>query len=178
MSKTKRVATIFITVFIIAITAIFFAINSIIENNKILYVEEAEKYSERYGVDVYVTLAVMHTESKFDERAVSSAGAVGLMQLMPATAEWIARKLHMEYSYEKLFDAEYNIELGAYYLSYLLKSFEYEYALAAYNAGEGKVREWLSDGVKTDDIPYKETRDYVKRVIKKVYEIKESYYLY
>lgn len=178
MPKVKRVAAILITIFLIGLISIIFIINSTINNNKILYIEEAERCSERYGVDVYVTLAVISAESKFDARAVSSAGAVGLMQLMPATAEWIADKLNIEYGYEKLFDVEYNIRLGTYYLSYLLKSFEYEYALAAYNAGEGVVREWIEKGINVEDIPYPETRDYVKRVKDKVKSIKNSYYLY
>ena len=178
MSKIKRFTKVIIVIVLIAISAITFIINSININNRISYIEEAEYYSNRYGIDVYVTLAVIGTESGFNPRAVSYKGAVGLMQLMPSTAEWVSEKLNVEYNYDALLDAEYNIMLGTYYLSYLLKSFDYEYAIAAYNAGEGKVREWQSMGIEVEDIPYKETKEYVKRVKQNVNSIKNSYYLY
>lgn len=178
MSKVKRFTKVNIVIVLIAISAITFIVNSIIASNRISFIEEAEYYSNRYGVDVYVTLAVIATESGFNPRAVSYKGAVGLMQLMPSTAEWVSEKLNVEYNYDALFDAEYNIMLGTYYLSYLLKSFDYEYAIAAYNAGEGNVREWQEMGIEVEDIPYKETREYVGKVNESIGRIKNSYYLY
>lgn len=130
-----------------------------------------KKYCQQYGVKKSTALAVIWTESKFDVDAVSSAGACGLMQIMPSTAEWLCGELNIEYDRARLFDAEYNISLGVYYLSYLQKSFSGDYAIAAYNAGEGNVRLWLVSG---GDIRFAETRDYVKRVklISRLYELR------
>lgn len=124
--------------------------------------------------------AVIRAESGFREDAKSRAGAVGLMQLKPATAEFICEKEGIDFFSDKLSSAEYNIRLGCGYLRYLFGKFKDERtALAAYNAGEGTVREWLTreefsrDGVTLDVIPYEETRVYVKKVEKnkKIYEI-------
>ncbi len=128
---------------------------------------------EKSGLSPSLVFAVMKAESGFEEEAKSSAGAVGLMQLLPATAEFICRENGLEFSPEKLFEGEYNVKLGCLYLKYLLERFpEEKTALAAYNAGEGKVRGWLkdarysSDGASLDDIPYPETAGYVKKVMK------------
>jgi len=113
---------------------------------------------------------VIWTESKFDERAVSQKGAMGLMQIMPATGEWLAGKIGEDFNEERLFCPEFNIRLGVFYLRYLLDKFECEErALAAYNAGEGNVRKW-EDG----EIRFRETRDFVRRVriSRKIYSIR------
>jgi soluble lytic murein transglycosylase len=126
-----------------------------------------------------LTLAVIRQESAFATQAVSTAGASGLMQLMPATAKETARSLGMSYSKHKLTgDHEYNIRLGRGYLSSMIDKFSGSYvlALASYNAGPGAVQRWIRDngnprqqGVDPVDwiemIPYRETRDYVQRVM-------------
>ncbi|MBQ7224844.1 MAG: lytic transglycosylase domain-containing protein [Clostridia bacterium] len=134
------------------------------------YGQEVQKYANEYSVDTALLCAVINCESSFDARAVSKKGAVGLMQIMPSTAKWCAQKLGIEYSENDLFDPEYNIKIGAYYLSYLLQKFGSEkLALCAYNAGEGNVIKWLNENRK--DIPFSETRGYVPRVLfnKRVY---------
>ena len=84
------------------------------------------------------------------------------MQLMPSTAEWIANKNGIAYSEELLVNAEYNLELGCAYLSYLSSRFDGKRNIAAaYNAGEGNVRKWLNDG---GSIEFPETAAYVKKV--------------
>ena len=122
-----------------------------------------------FGVDEALVFAVIRAESGFREDAVSSAGAVGLMQLMPSTAAFAAASLGVE-AYD-LLDAADNIRLGAWYLGYLCGRFgRIDEALAAYNAGEGTVRRWLRDPSVADEkgrlahIPYAETRRYVARV--------------
>lgn len=130
---------------------------------------EYESVVEQYAdeEDYELTLAVMRAESGFDEQAVSNAGAVGLMQLMPSTAEWLWERggYGAELSAEELFNPEINVLLGADYLEYLTDKFELPFALAAYNAGEGVVSDWKKQGVKcVRDIPYPETRRYVRRV--------------
>lgn len=124
----------------------------------IRYRDSVTKYSQKFGVERSVVYAVIHTESKFDSQAVSKSGAIGLMQLMPSTARWLAEQLNVNYADDLLFDSDYNIMLGVYYLRYLRQNFCGDDVYAAYNAGEGKVREW--QGV----VRYKETKDYIDRV--------------
>lgn len=124
----------------------------------IRYSDSVTKYGKMFDVERSVIFAVIHTESKFDADAKSSAGALGLMQIMPATAAWLAQELNVEYNESMLVCPDYNIMLGVYYISYLSKSFGGDKVFAAYNAGEGKIREW------GNRIAYKETRDYIKRI--------------
>jgi soluble lytic murein transglycosylase len=114
--------------------------------------------------------AVMLTESKFDETAVSHVGAVGMMQLMPETAHWIAEESGLPA--DQLDKPEQNIPLGAWYLEYLLKKYNNNevLALAAYNAGRGNVDQWMKEKKWGKDfhdisqIPFPETREFVKTV--------------
>src|SRR6266446_286462 len=124
-------------------------------------------------------LAITRQESAFDRDAVSRAGARGLMQLMPATAKYIADKMRLPFSAERLTaDGAYNVLLGRAYLETLIDDFggSYPLAIAAYNAGPGRVRQWLRDygdprggGIDMVDwienIPIGETRNYVQRVL-------------
>lgn len=126
-----------------------------------------------------LVLAMTRQESAFDRDAVSSAGARGMMQLMPATASHIAKALHMPFSENRLLtDAHYNIIIGRHYLDGLLGDFSGSYvlAIAAYNAGPSRVRQWIRDygdprAKNTDvvdwieSIPLGETRNYVQRVL-------------
>lgn len=137
------------------------------------YEEQVKKYAAEYGLDDMLIYSIIRCESSFDPEARSRAGACGLMQLMPATAQWFAEnKVKIEYSQELLLDPEYNIRLGCAYLSYLEDRFNGNLGniLAAYNAGEGRVRQWLSspiysqDGQNLSAIPYPETENYVERV--------------
>lgn len=132
------------------------------------------------GVDPALLYAIMRTESGYREDAVSGAGAVGLMQLKPSTAEFICKKEGILFQEERLKEGAYNIALAAMYLRYLFSRFaDADAALAAYNAGEGTVRSWLSDSRYSSDgksltkIPFPETDGYVKKIRKfrKIYEI-------
>ena len=143
---------------IVVCSAAFFHLSFPVRYKKVV-VSECEKYGLN-PADIY---AIIWAESKFDERAISSVGACGLMQLMPETASWCALNLQEKYAYDLLFDAEYNIKLGVFYYGYLLKKFgEKEKALAAYNAGEGNVYDWMAE--KKYEIKFPETRRYVKIV--------------
>lgn len=124
-------------------------------------------------------LAMMRQESAFDTLAESSAGARGLMQLMPATAKQMAKTLGVNFSHKRLHsDPEYNVKLGAAYLADLLRRFDGSYllAVAAYNAGPARLHAWMKENgdprTKEVDaidwvemIPFTETRDYVQRVL-------------
>ena len=137
------------------------------------YRETVNAEAEAFGIPPSLVMAVIHTESDFQPEAQSSAGALGLMQFTEDTFNWAAKRLgeNGKYTFEDLKKPEISIHYGAYLLSYLLDRWEIpETALAAYNAGSGRVSSWLADsdisadGVHLDTIPYKETADYVKRV--------------
>ncbi|MBN1336184.1 MAG: transglycosylase SLT domain-containing protein [Deltaproteobacteria bacterium] len=125
-----------------------------------------------HGFDALLFHALVREESNFNERIVSHAGARGLSQLMPATAQSVARKMGTTVTRAQLFEPEKNLPIGAWYLDFLLDRFERDpfLALAGYNAGEGAVDRWLAErGNRPVDafveaIPYRETREYVKRV--------------
>jgi len=130
------------------------------------------------GPELPLVLAVSRQESEFNPGAISNAGARGLMQLMPSTAKMVAKAMHVAYRPERLTsDPGYSTMLGGRYLRTLLDDFggNYVLALAAYNAGDVRVREWMHDwgdprrpDVDVIDwielIPFAETRNYVERV--------------
>ena len=144
----------------------------------VAYQEEIRSAAATYGVDPYLLAAVARTESSFDAGATSSAGAVGLMQIMPATADWIVGQDDWKGAARPdLRQPADNAALGAYYLAFLLHKFEGNpaAALAAYNAGDTVVAGWVDQGraaagaeavLTVDDIPFPETRGFVQRVIK------------
>ena len=134
--------------------------------------------SSRFGIDPVDIWAIMRRESAFDEEAVSSAGAMGLMQLMPPTARENALMLgEKEGDY---FDPAKNILLGVHHFSRLMKMFDrIEFAVAAYNAGQGAVGRWLppkrSVEEWVEDIPYGETREFVRQVMANRYIYRITY---
>ena len=114
-------------------------------------------------------LSIIREESRFNTRAVSPVGALGLMQLMPDTANWLNKD---RISKEVIFDPVLNIKLGIFYLKFLDERFDFNAAvLSAYNGGPGNVKKWLSyrDGENiqqyVEEIPFDETRNYVKKVL-------------
>lgn len=136
------------------------------------YREAIARVAEKYDLDPYLVAAVVKTESSYDPQAVSSAGAVGLMQLMPETAQWVTGLDSWQgVSDPELTDPGDNLELGACYLHYLAETFGdgTRLALAAYNAGQGTVRGWIeaaggADSFDLTDIRFPETRTFVERV--------------
>lgn len=165
-----------------ALFAIYFFISLPVVQKKFLYPfpyrTTVENYSARWQVDKFLTIAVMKVESNFSEAAHSQSGAVGLMQIMPETAAWIAYQLEetpeeIACDIKNLREPETNIRYGTWYLAELEDEFNGNdvLALAAYNAGRGNVREWMTKNhwdenfSDVDKIPYAETRDYVKRVL-------------
>lgn len=138
------------------------------------YRETTEFYARAYHVDPFLLAAMMKTESNFDLRAVSGSGARGLMQIMPDTGHWIADQIgDHSYSSDRLFDPETSIKYGAWYVADLRKEFNGDAVLilAAYNGGRGNVKEWLNRRIITggentiEQIPFSETRYYVKKVL-------------
>ena len=146
----------------------------------IKYKEEVFSASERFGVDKSLIFATAQVESNFNKDAVSNKGAVGVMQIKPSTAEFIAQKLGVS-DYD-LFDAKTNIDFGSWYLSYLISRFKnVNTAVCAYNAGETKVRSWLNnqefslDKITLFKIPYPETSAYLKKIEKSSKKYRKLY---
>lgn len=135
------------------------------------------KFAKMYDVPQELVFSVIKAESNYNEKAVSSKGAVGLMQIMEPTGKWAAEKMGKEeFSKELLYDPVINIQIGCFYLSYLMDLYEgnLENALAAYNAGPTNVDKWLEDkaysknGKNLTHIPFSETKDYVKKVMRNI----------
>jgi soluble lytic murein transglycosylase len=134
---------------------------------------ELMRNAARAGVDPMLVAGLIRQESAFNPKAVSHAGADGLMQLLPKTARRMARQVHSGYSHSRLFDPDYNTRLGTTYLFSLEKSAGgVEAALAAYNAGEDRVALWQSGqnfqevAELVESIPFTETREYVQMVMR------------
>ena len=133
--------------------------------------------STEKGVPADLIAAVIYEESKFQDQT-SSAGARGLMQITPDTADTIENLSGGEtFVYEDLADPELNIRYGTFYLAYLLDKYDGDVvaALAAYNAGEGNADDWGGSGMKIDDIEFPETYDYVRDVLERRDEYREKY---
>lgn len=141
------------------------------------YENYVKKYSEEYGVEENVMFALIRSESFFDADVISSAGAVGLCQLMTFTADDVAKRLkRKEYN---LTDPETNIEFGAWYLGHLIGRLEGNYldAFYSYNAGITKVRKWkqssafgfglaiIPEDLFLETLPYAETREYGRKLV-------------
>lgn len=134
------------------------------------YAETVQGSAERHGVDPYLVCAVIECESGWDASAVSAAGAVGLMQVMPDTVTSLVDLGVVDgeaYDPSDLQNPEVNIEYGCAYLGYLQEHLSSEKeVIAAYNAGIGAVQGWLADGgTIPEGIEYAETRTYLERVL-------------
>lgn len=144
----------------------------------------AVKHKEPGGANPYLVNAVIRAESAFDTRAFSPAGAMGLMQLMPSTGRRLARKHKIRIkSVRDLFDPKINARLGARHLGALIREFDGALvpAIASYNAGRRPVKRWWEAGrnkpmeIFIEEIPYQETKNYVKRVLGYYHEYKRIY---
>jgi len=149
------------------------------------YSEFVEKYSAEYGVPDYIIYSVIKVESGYKSNAVSHAGAVGLMQIMPDTFDWVMMLRNEELSEGMLYDPETNIKYGTYLLSYLYTEFgNWNTVYAAYNAGMTRVRGWLENAQYSTDgkmlvlnkIPIDETRNYVPKINAAIEVYQRLYY--
>lgn len=137
------------------------------------YVDYINKYSREYDIDPLLVSAIINVESKYKKDAVSPKDARGLMQIGPTTGKWAGEELNIEnYNENMLFIPETNIRIGVWYLSKLKNQFgdNLDLILAAYNAGSGNVQKWRldslysKDGINLDNIPFKETAEYLVKV--------------
>lgn len=139
-----------------------------------------EANADRYSLSKELLQAVILTESKYNTHAVSSTGAVGVMQLMPDTAQWISEESGLPA--RDLRNPEENIPLGSWYLEFLIHKYDGNLvlALAAYNAGRGNVDDWMEtngwppDYADISGIPFPETREFVRSVIQSRDRLREQ----
>jgi soluble lytic murein transglycosylase len=141
------------------------------------FFSDVESASRNYNLDPLLILSIIREESRFDKEARSIAGALGLMQLMPQTAQRLQSILNRGIKTEQLYEPAVNITLGTYYFKKLIEMFNsIPIAIAAYNAGDEAVSNWLkSHKYKAvdefiEDIPYDETKNYVKNVLTTYFE--------
>lgn len=153
------------------------------ENSPIHYADLIAFYAEANELDPFLVAAVMRTESDYRPEVVSSAGAIGLMQILPDTGIWLGERIGVQVDPDDLTQPVLNIRLGTSFLRYLLNLFDGETAtaIAAYNAGQGNVGAWLEEDEYSDDgrtlkeIPFAETRNYVERVQVRTERYHEAY---
>lgn len=176
-----------IFIFIIATIVIFIGIKYFDLDNALMkkiypkaYSEYVVKYAKENNIDENLVYAIIKAESNFNKDAVSSSGAIGLMQLMNSTAKDVSVKLGID-NYD-LNNAEDNIKLGTKYFSILFEKYKNNaVALMAYNAGNGNVDKWIEsgiikeDGTDAENIPYKETNNYVRKILRDYKIYKELY---
>ncbi len=146
------------------------------------YQQDIITYSRKNNIDPFLIAAIIKNESNFNHRAVSKAGAVGLMQIMPETGAWIAAQMGLhDYKDSDLYLVKPNIRMGCWYVGELDHEFKHNLALilVAYNAGRGQTHSWMQQHGWTDEfndvqaIPYPDTREYVIKVL----QDRDRYYL-
>lgn len=149
---------------------------------KLEYTEYVKKYANEYNVDEYLIYAIIKAESNFEPNAESHRGAKGLMQLMYSTAEDISKRIGIELNEDNILEPDININLGTKYISMLIQKYNnINLALAAYNAGSGNVDGWIekgtlkSDGSDIENVPFTETNNYVRKILRD-YEIYKNIY--
>lgn len=148
------------------------------------YAPEIRAAAAEFSLDPAYVASVVLAESSFDAEAVSSAGAIGLMQIMPATGEWIAGKLEDEpFDVQRLYQPEVNLRYGCWYLRFLLDRYDGDMytASTAYHQGQGRVDQWLEDPQYSEDgrtltaISSAVTDTYVNRIMESYANYQELY---
>ncbi len=176
-SKHKRFGTLILVLMVIALFVQWGKVPVGIQAvelmlNPVIHKDVVDRHAKRFGEDPLFITAVMKVESNFIKSAKSPAGAIGLMQVMPGTAQEMAEELGLkDYTVAQLEAPDTNILVGTYYLSKLRKEYDSDsiLLLAAYNAGGKNVREWLKESkarsLEIKEIQFPETRKFVKDVL-------------
>jgi soluble lytic murein transglycosylase len=148
------------------------------------YWTDLRKYSALNGLDPYLVASLIRQESEFNALALSRANAVGLMQLLPKTGKTVAKQVKLKgYSAPQLYTPAVNLQLGTRYFRDMVDKYngQFEYALAAYNAGTDRVADWLGQGHYRDaqefveSIPFTETREYVQAILRNASVYRQLY---
>lgn len=182
LSKKRRKLLKKITIIIIIIVALILLLKIQIlpQIYPQKYSEYVDKYAEECDLDPLLIYSIIKTESNFKEEAKSNSNAIGLMQVMLSTAQEIGKELGLEeITEEELCKTEINIRIGTKYFKKLLEKYNnYNLAIIAYNAGMGNLDKWLEQGIideegeNIDNIPFPETKNYVKKILRnyKIYQ--------
>lgn len=177
MKVFKLCLFVFIAVFISVCFYMFFNVKKALK-----YYPLIENYSTRYNVDPFLIVSIIKVESNFNPNAKSKKGAIGLMQIMPSTAKEVS-EIYLNYGKfdeDKLYEPEFNIMVGVYYVKILSEMFDdnLNLVLASYNAGLGNVQKWHKENpiIEYDpqQMPFNETKNYVSK-IDKIYNIIKSF---
>ena len=147
------------------------------------YEAEIRQAAAEFSLDPAYVASVALAESSFDAEAVSSVGAIGLMQIMPSTGEWIAGKLDEAFDAQRLYEPSVNLRYGCWYLRFLLDRYDGDMRTAstAYHQGQGRVDEWLQDPEYSEDgktlsvISSSVTDTYVNRIMENYAHYQELY---
>lgn len=147
------------------------------------YEAEIRQAAAEFSLDPAYVASVALAESSFDAEAVSSVGAIGLMQIMPSTGEWIAGKLDEAFDAQRLYEPSVNLRYGCWYLRFLLDRYDGDMRTAstAYHQGQGRVDEWLQDPEYSEDgktlsvISSNVTDTYVNRIMENYAHYQELY---
>ena len=185
--RRRTLLTIFASALIVLIAlgawALFGRDRADLSRYPMTYAPEIRAAAEEFSLDPAYVASVVLAESSFDAEAVSSVGAIGLMQIMPATGEWIAGKLDDVFDVERLYEPSVNLRYGCWYLRFLLDRYDGDMRTAstAYHQGQGRVDDWLQDPQYSQDgrtltaISSAVTDTYVNRIMESYEHYKELY---
>ena len=186
--RRRTLLTIFASALIVLIAlgawALFGRDRADLSRYPMTYAPEIRAAAAEFSLDPAYVASVVLAESSFDAEAVSSAGAIGLMQIMPATGEWIAGKLEDEpFDVQRLYQPEVNLRYGCWYLRFLLDRYDGDMytASTAYHQGQGRVDQWLEDPQYSEDgrtltaISSAVTDTYVNRIMESYANYQELY---
>ena len=186
--RRRTLLTIFASALIVLIAlgawALFGRDRADLSRYPMTYAPEIRAAAAEFSLDPAYVASVVLAESSFDAEAVSSAGAIGLMQIMPATGEWIAGKLEDEpFDVQRLYQPEVNLRYGCWYLRFLLDRYDEDMytASTAYHQGQGRVDQWLEDPQYSQDgrtltaISSAVTDTYVNRIMESYANYQELY---
>lgn len=187
VGKFVKRLLVLLLVLLVAGTVLFAAFQDKIERWEypIEYSEYVTYYADKYDIDPLMLYAFIRTESNFNPKADSDAGARGLMQITEVTFDWIKTKIAPteDLTFEDLYDPETNIRFGSYFVSYCLLRYQDDLstAAAAYHSGWGTVdgllsqAEYSADGKTLDHYPYPQMRLYVKKITSSYQRYQEIY---
>jgi len=186
-----RIAVIVLAAALLVAVGIFYIVqyqrNLMYAQYPLSYKELIVRMAEEYDLDPWHIAAVIRCESSFNAGATSSAGARGLMQIMPDTGQWLAGKFNEDdgFDAETLYNPETNMKYGCWYLRWLMNRYHRDLVLvtSAYHAGHGTVDKWLADSYISPDgqtispeaIPYVSTANYVTKILKACEKYEELY---
>lgn len=188
-SRAAVIAAVSVCALLLVCLTVFCARGWELEKQKLIYPLEYEQEllsaAEEFEIDPCLLAALVYCESSFRADAVSNVGAIGLMQIMPETGEWLSSKIELdgEYTVESLYEPEVNLRLGCWYLSFLHRRYDgrWQEALTAYIAGQGQVDKWLkdpalsADGKTLDVIPGQDVKEYAAKVLRTHEIYREAY---